>query len=220
MSLAFEPRVVGEEAGVSLFLQRGMRFDLGIVGVASGGVNLNTSGGGNADRSVNSVLQFRAITATSSPDGFRDRDPLTIPGAVLLSEDASVFGLRLRAVNASLYEFGFRYEGGGKEEKWTTVGYGAAREVSGGFTGVSNRCFLRIGQLCASLIDVSKSLFSGVCRRSLGCMPPETVTTPRHQPISRILSTMLYPEFSDIIGHSILHAFELILRERAQYDTG
>ena len=128
--MAFAPRVVGEEAGVSLFLQMGMRFDLGVVAVGDGDGGEDVS---EDSAVVRTFIQLRAITATSSPDGLSDSDPLTTSGRVSLRQGASVFGLKVTAVNASVFEFSFKYD---EETTWTRVGCGAARQVSGGFTGV------------------------------------------------------------------------------------
>lgn len=198
VEMSFVPSGVGEEAGVTLFLQRGMHFDLGVIGVAANGssagnVSINESeGGGHKDGKVVSVIQLRTVTALSSPDGLSD--PLSRPGVVQLKAGASAFILRVRALNASMYEFAFRYiDGLGYDEgMWSTVGYGMASEVSGGFTGVSAfKCIVH------SCTDAVSSLSSSDRRRSWGCMRLGTgvIQLPPHT--SKILSTMLFLAFSE-----------------------
>jgi hypothetical protein len=174
-----------------------MRFDFGVVGVAKG----DASGEGYVTRE----LQFRAVTATSSLDGLGDSNPLTTPGAVELREGAGILELRVRAVSAALYEFGFRYEGVGSvedaEKGWTTVGFGAANEVSGGFTGVSSR-------LVSACVRVLLMLMAILFRRSSGCMLQGMDATPRLQHILKISSMTLFPECSEEV-----HSFVGFIKE-------
>ena len=64
-------------------------------------------------------------------------DGYSQPGIVPLHSDAAdKLRLRVQAVNASTYVFSYLVSEMTSREHWTIVGYGAAREVSGGFTGV------------------------------------------------------------------------------------
>ena len=125
VELEFDPQVEGEEAGVTLFLQRNQHFDLGVVAMAN-----STAEGG-----VQKFIQLKTITAKSAPDGLSD--PLSRPGIFPLEDDkATEFIMKVQAVNASTYIFSYA-EGKDDSARWKIIGYGDASEVSGGFTGVS-----------------------------------------------------------------------------------
>ncbi|KZT18301.1 glycoside hydrolase family 43 protein [Neolentinus lepideus HHB14362 ss-1] len=116
--LQFEPGQVGEEAGITVFLQQLQHFDLGVV-------SLNST----AER----YIRLKTTTKNST-DGDMS-DPLSLPGLVKLPESAGdSLKLKVQAVDASTYVFSYAEEGLRKPE-WNVVGYGDASEVSGGFTG-------------------------------------------------------------------------------------
>jgi len=114
VSLDFAPAVDGEEAGMTLFLQREQHFDLGVVAL----------------NGTQRFIRLRTITANSTDEG--QQDPISRPGILQLSPGANNLRLQIQAVNASTYVFSFSEKGG---EEWQTLGYGAASQVSGGFTG-------------------------------------------------------------------------------------
>ncbi|EJD08129.1 uncharacterized protein FOMMEDRAFT_101564 [Fomitiporia mediterranea MF3/22] len=118
--------VEGEEAGMTLFIQRMQHFDLGVI------VERNTSDSSRLQK----FIQLRTIDANASADGLSD--VYSQSGMLPLADNVETLRLRVQAVNASTYAFSFvelRNFTMTKESDWTTVGYGAAREVSGGFTG-------------------------------------------------------------------------------------
>lgn len=120
--------VDGEEAGMTLFIQRRQHFDLGVV------VERNGSESGQLKK----LIRLRTIDANASADG--SSDAYSEPGVFPLQGSAKKLRLRVQAVNASTYAFSYVETGNGggaKEADWKIVGYGAAREVSGGFVGVS-----------------------------------------------------------------------------------
>ena len=125
--------VEGEEAGMTLFIQRTQHFDLG--------VHVERSSSGSSG--LRKVMRLRTIDANASADG--SSDVYSQPGTLPLDDDVDKLRLRVQAVNASTYSFSFATLGEGKAEKeseWTVVGYGAAREVSGGFTGVRRQSWM------------------------------------------------------------------------------
>lgn len=123
------PAVENEEAGMTLFIQRLQHFDLGIV------VKRNAN-----NQTLQKFIQLRTITANSSADGLSDA--FSQPGSALLPDNVTSLRLRVQAVNASTYAFSYAETRNGKVvgNHWETVGFGAAREVSGGFTGVGRSC--------------------------------------------------------------------------------
>lgn len=128
-SLDFAPNlknsaVENEEAGMTLFIQRLQHFDLGVV------VKRNPT-----TKALQKFIQLRTITANSSADGLSDA--FSQPGSALLPDNVTSLRLRVQAVNASTYAFSYAETRNGKVvgNHWETVGFGAAREVSGGFTG-------------------------------------------------------------------------------------
>ena len=115
--------VEDEEAGMTLFLQRQQHFDLGVV------VQRDATG------SLKTFVRLRTFSANSSADGMSDA--YSQPGVLPLADGLNRLSLRVQAVNASTYAFS--YSNVANPEEWTIVGYGAAREVSGGFTGVGQQ---------------------------------------------------------------------------------
>ncbi|KDQ50865.1 glycoside hydrolase family 43 protein [Jaapia argillacea MUCL 33604] len=113
--MQFDPQVVGEEAGVTVFLQQLQHFDLGVVALGS-----------NGERYV----RLRTQTANATNNDMTD--PLSSPGMVQLPKGVDKVTLRVEAVNASTYAFSYAEYG---SSSYQIVGYGAASEVSGGFTG-------------------------------------------------------------------------------------
>jgi hypothetical protein len=114
--------IEGEEAGMTLFIQRNQHFDLGVVA-------LRDSAAGQLEK----FIRLRTFSANSSADGMSDA--YSQPGILLIPKNVENLRLRVQAVNASTYAFS--YLDSSSVIEWKTVGYGAAREVSGGFTGVS-----------------------------------------------------------------------------------
>lgn len=133
-----DPAVDEEEAGMTLFIQRMQHFDLGVV------VLRNSS---DSNHPLQKFIRLRTITANSSADGMSDA--YSQPGIFLLADSVEKLRLRVQAVNASTYAFSYIELSGGDKQDWKVVGYGAAREVSGGFTGVRGRnlCILRLAMV-------------------------------------------------------------------------
>ncbi|THG97986.1 hypothetical protein EW145_g7505 [Phellinidium pouzarii] len=134
VTLAFSPELENactqdEEAGMTLFIQREQHFDLGIAVMRNA-----STGSGNGE--LQKFMRLRTIDANASADGLSDA--YSQPGLVPLSSTADVVRLKVQALNASTYAFSYAYDeiGNESESKWIVVGYGAAREVSGGFTGI------------------------------------------------------------------------------------
>lgn len=116
VTLDFNPSVDGEEAGITLFIQRKQHFDLGVV-VLNGGKR---------------YIRLRTITANSTDEG--QQDPISRPNIIPLNDRLDPVRLMVDAVNASTYLFSYSTNSG---RTWHPVGSGSARQVSGGFTGVS-----------------------------------------------------------------------------------
>lgn len=130
------PEVKEEEAGITLFIQRLQHFDLGVV------VLSDTSGHGVLKK----FIRLRVFSANSSADGMTD--PLSQPRIFPLSDAVQNLRLRVQAVNASTYVFSYSDSTNSKQSNaWKIIGYGAASEVSGGFTGVSHSCLTCVPQL-------------------------------------------------------------------------
>lgn len=119
VDLEFVPGVVGEEAGISIYLNQAQHFDLGIVALEPS----------------SRYIRLRTFTPNSTSG---DSDPISSPGMFKLPNLDDKLTLKVQAVNASTYKFSYATESKGK---WQTVGYGNANEVSGGYTGVSISCF-------------------------------------------------------------------------------
>ncbi|EJD08131.1 uncharacterized protein FOMMEDRAFT_101567 [Fomitiporia mediterranea MF3/22] len=118
--------VESEEAGMTLFIQRMQHFDMGVV------VERNVSDSSRLQK----FIQLKTIDVNASAGGLSD--VYSRPGLFPLTDDVEKLRLRVQAVNASTYVFSYIELKNGtmaNENNWTIVGYGAAREVSGGFTG-------------------------------------------------------------------------------------
>jgi beta-xylosidase len=124
VDLDFQPKVDGEEAGMTLFIQRLQHFDLGVVAIQNG-------------TQLDRFIRLKTITANSTNQGMSDT--ISSPGIMMLPPNANHLRLKVQAVNASFYEFSFAQRG---SSKFTTVGFGAAHQVSGGYTGVSVSVYL------------------------------------------------------------------------------
>ncbi|KAI5123809.1 hypothetical protein M0805_009104 [Coniferiporia weirii] len=127
-TLAFAPDlqnadVEDEEAGLTLFIQRVQHFDLGVVA-------LSDAGPGSENGTLKKYVRLRTIDANATADGMHDA--YSQPGIVQLADGTDTIELKVQALNATTYAFSYATKSGGP---WTVVGYGAAREVSGGFTG-------------------------------------------------------------------------------------
>ncbi|TFK73257.1 hypothetical protein BDN72DRAFT_762060 [Pluteus cervinus] len=114
VTLDFKPKVDGEEAGMTLFIQRRQHFDLGVVALSGG----------------QRFIRLRTITASSTNEG--QTDPISRPNIIPLGANLNPLRLQVNAVNASTYLFSYSEDEG---KTWHLVGSGAASQVSGGFTG-------------------------------------------------------------------------------------
>ncbi|GJJ12973.1 hypothetical protein Clacol_007220 [Clathrus columnatus] len=133
VTLDFNPKQDQEEAGVTVFLNQGQHFDLGIVALtpdsaaAAGFRQVATSTNANE---LSRYIRLRTISANSTTFGSID----TISQPNILSfpsyEEAPNVQLQIDAVNNTWYAF--RYK---TNEDWQTVGWGISSEVSGGFVG-------------------------------------------------------------------------------------
>lgn len=135
----------------------------------------STSGNGTLQK----FIRLRVFSASSSADGMSV--PLSRPGIVPLANGVDKLRLRVQAVNASTYAFSYSdLTSGGKSASWKIVGYGAASEVSGGFTGVS---FYSYERSDAMLILI-------VYRPLWVCLPPETGITraPLHTSATSLMT--------------------------------
>ncbi|TDL23067.1 hypothetical protein BD410DRAFT_859486 [Rickenella mellea] len=103
VSLDFEPRVDGEEAGLTLFLNKVQHFDLGVVAL----------------NGTQRFIRLRTITANSTDGG--SVDPISSPRMIILPQKSNHLRLVVQAVNASTYMFGYSDQGNGVVH---TVGYG------------------------------------------------------------------------------------------------
>lgn len=187
VTLEFNPNlgdtsVEGEEAGMTLFIQRTQHFDLGVMTTRTMGDN-NGSGDGRLQR----VILLRTIDANSSADGLSD--PLSQPGTIPLPDDIGPLRLKVQALNASTYAFSYadRNSENIAHDNWTIVGYGEASEVSGGFTGVSQ-----------AHLKFKAILLSVLYRRLSGCMRQGTATTQLHQHTLVLLITCLSKAFINV----------------------
>ncbi|KAL5521360.1 hypothetical protein ACEPAG_9285 [Sanghuangporus baumii] len=114
-----------EDAGMTLFIQRMQHFDLGVV------VQRNSS---DSNSPLQKFIRLRTFSANSSMDGMTDA--YSQPGISPLADNVERLRLRVQAVNASIYAFSYiELDQISGPKDWKVVGYGAAREVSGGFTG-------------------------------------------------------------------------------------
>lgn len=140
----------GEEAGLTVFLQRNMHFDLGIIVSPT---NNSLRSGLPGKHKSRKFIQLRTITVNSSEDGLEDT--YSQPGFVPLPDGVDSVRLRVQAVNESTFVFSYAEISTeefrkGKVPEWNVVGYGEAREISGGFTGVSDPCRVSYGDLTPS----------------------------------------------------------------------
>lgn len=125
-TIEFDPKVEGEEGGMSVFLNRAQHFDFGIVGLTNK----------EAKNSIQKFIRLLTITPFSSNSGASDI--YSKPGILSLPDTAALIRLRVEATSRSDFTFSFRVldERKPANSTWTTVGFGNATEVSGGFTGV------------------------------------------------------------------------------------
>ncbi|KAH8115249.1 hypothetical protein DFH11DRAFT_1726116 [Phellopilus nigrolimitatus] len=134
VKMDFAPEVEGEEAGMTLFIQRNQHFDLGVVLLNNTYVN---SSARLADGSaLQKYIRLCTIDANATADGLEDA--YSQSGLFPLPNNTGSLLLRVQAVNASTYSFSYTESSIARSVSapyWTIVGYGAAREVSGGFTG-------------------------------------------------------------------------------------
>ncbi|KZV77673.1 glycoside hydrolase family 43 protein [Peniophora sp. CONT] len=123
----------GAEAGITIFLNQGQHFDLGVVFLSAESAQLAGYIGNVSDSAgITSFIRLRTITVNSTNDGASD--PLSGP-AILALPDAHAKGplkLQVEAVNYTTYEFRYATS---DSDSWTTVGWGNSSQVSGGFVG-------------------------------------------------------------------------------------
>jgi hypothetical protein len=129
-TIDFDPKVDGEEAGMSVFLTRAQHFDFGIVGLTDG----------IARDGVRKFVRLLTITPNSTNGGASD--PFSQPGILPLPDTPGPIRLRVEASSALNFTFSYQILGSHTlaNATWTTVGFGNSTEVSGGFTGVGNTC--------------------------------------------------------------------------------
>jgi len=124
-TIVFSPELDGEEAGMSVFLNRAQHFDFGVAGLSN-----STTG------SVQRFIRLLAVNPNSSNAG--STDPISKPGVLPLPQTSAPIRLRIEASTRSTYTFSYNLldnAGRDVEDPWTLVGSGDATEVSGGFTG-------------------------------------------------------------------------------------
>lgn len=121
----FHPYADGEEAGLSIFLNRAQHFDFGVVGISN--KNLTQS-------SSNPRRFARLLTVTLNSTDAGANDPVSKPGILPLPASNSPVRLRVQTLTRSTFTFSYKMATG--NGGWTTVGFGDATQVSGGFTGV------------------------------------------------------------------------------------
>lgn len=130
VTLAFESNTDGAEAGITVFLNQGQHFDLGLVSLSHSSAQAAGYTGVTGGDNVSRYIRLRTITVNSTNGG--SVDPTSRPGIIALPKDvASSIKLRVDGVNHTTYEFKYSTHG----SKWTTVGFGDSSQVSGGFVG-------------------------------------------------------------------------------------
>ncbi|KAI0092356.1 arabinofuranosidase [Irpex rosettiformis] len=131
VNLDFTSDTDGAEAGITVFLNQGQHFDLGIVSLTDTSAKAaGYTGTGKGGSGVTQYIRLRAITANSTNEG--SVDPISRTGIVALPRDARNFvKLSVKGVNHTTYEFKYSTQG----SAWITIGYGDSSQVSGGFVG-------------------------------------------------------------------------------------
>lgn len=144
VTIDFQPNAIGEEAGISLFLNRAQHFDFGIV------------------RQPNEIQRsIRLLTVSKSSSNAGATDPVSRPGSLPLPNTSAPISLRVQATSKSTFIFSYQISQGDSATGWTMVGEGDATEVSGGFTGVGVTLYLTKVRLLNSSTDLS----GNVCHR-------------------------------------------------------
>lgn len=132
VTLDFDPKQDQEEAGVTVFLNQGQHFDLGVVSLSSeSAMEAGFDGATAGDAaSLSRYIRLRTISVNSTNSG--TKDTISRPNILSLPsyEESPHVRLQIQAVNESWYAF--RYK---TAENWETVGWGISSEVSGGFVG-------------------------------------------------------------------------------------
>lgn len=133
VTLDFDPKQDQEEAGVTVFLNQGQHFDLGVVALtpeSAAEAGFSDAHMNEANGLLSRYVRLRTISANSTDLGSKD----TISKPKILSlpsyDEASHVQLQIQAVNRSWYVFNYKTTG-----SWETVGWGISSEVSGGFVG-------------------------------------------------------------------------------------
>ncbi|TFY70917.1 hypothetical protein EVG20_g2081 [Dentipellis fragilis] len=130
VQLSFASQQDQAEAGVTVFLNQGQHFDLGVVTLTPQSAVQAGYIGKPANKSAR-YIRLRTITTNSTNQGASD--PLSKPNTVLLEpglHGSNSLQLQIEAVNRTTYAF--RHE---TSRGWTTVGWGDSSQVSGGFVG-------------------------------------------------------------------------------------
>ncbi|KAI0338325.1 arabinofuranosidase [Trametopsis cervina] len=129
VTLDFESSVDGAEAGVTVFLNQGQHFDLGLVSLSGDGAKAAGYTGSLVGDDTTRFVRLRTITANSTSQG--SVDTVSSPRILELPHNVKdQLKFQVEAVNRTTYAF--RYSAG---DNWTTVGYGDSSQVSGGFVG-------------------------------------------------------------------------------------
>jgi beta-xylosidase len=137
-TIDFTPKADGEEAGMSVFLNRAQHFDFGVVGLSKSSGTTSSL----ADSGLKRFIRLLTVTLNSTDAGAKD--PISKPGMLPLPDMTTHLRLRVEASSRSTFTFSYQALGRGSEASnnaWVTVGEGDATQVSGGFTGVSVCCY-------------------------------------------------------------------------------
>lgn len=140
VTLDFDPKQDGEEAGISIFLNQLQHFDLAVVALspekaAAAGYSGNVI---TSNSTLSRFVRLRTITAHSS--NFGAKDTTSHPAILSIPNQYSRgINLQIEAVNSTWYAFRYMAP---SETAWTTVGWGISSEVSGGFTGEFKDSFI------------------------------------------------------------------------------
>ncbi|TFY73238.1 hypothetical protein EWM64_g10774, partial [Hericium alpestre] len=128
VKLSFQSKQDHAEAGVTVFLNQGQHFDMGIVTLSPQSASQAGYTGAPA-KDVARYIRLRTMTVNSTNEGAVD--PVSKPNITLLHPHSQGdVHLQIEAVNRTTYAFRHATPRG-----WITVGWGVSSEVSGGFVG-------------------------------------------------------------------------------------